>query len=330
MNRIFFIIPVYNVEKYLERCINSVLNQTALNIEIILVNDGSKDNSPRICDEFAQKYDNINVIHKENGGLSDARNAGLLFVGKKGEPDDYITFLDSDDFLHETYAEKMIKLCTEMECDMAQCQYEKGSEDTFSENSFEVVSFAKTSEESLLNYDLKSLSCAKIYKLRVFKDLFFPVGVWNEDEFVTYRAVYSSCKVAFTNEKLYYYFQHEQSIMDNVAKRIKDNPHRYDYLKAYKERAEFFQKEKKDDLVLKTYEKVCTDIILRYCEQMYLKKSERDIDCVSGKYLKIYREHYKKMIKRKGIPVKRKAMFVSFNMFPYSAVVMGKFFTLRK
>ena len=101
---ISIIIPVYNVEQYLHRCVDSVLNQTYKNLEIILVNDGSPDNCPFICDEYAKKDKRIIVVHKENGGLSSARNAGLEIV--QGE---YISFIDSDDWIHENYNEILYK-----------------------------------------------------------------------------------------------------------------------------------------------------------------------------------------------------------------------------
>lgn len=329
MKKLYFIIPVYNVEKYIHRCVDSVISQTYSNIEIVLVDDGSADNCPSICDEYAERYENIRVIHKQNGGLSDARNAGLLYVKDNAEAEDYLTFLDSDDFVHKTYAEKMISLCEENSCDIVQCGYEKGTKDDFTKTDCAKV-FCTDADSALLGYTLKSQSCAKVYKVKTFVDVLFPVGVLNEDEFVTYRAVYNAEKVALTQEKLYYYYQHDKSIMDNIAKKLLNNPHRYDYLKAYDERTEFFKNKNKPEQVMKTYEKICTDIILRYCEQMYLEKAERDVDCINGEYMRLYRTNFRMMIRRKGIPLKRRLMYIAFYILPYSAVLMGKVFALRK
>lgn len=330
MNTLHFIIPVYNVEKYLSRCLESVINQSYQNTNIILVDDGSPDRCPEICDDFSNKYENITVIHKSNGGLSDARNAGLLYLKDRAEESDYITFVDSDDFLHPLYGEKMVELCEKYDCGISQCEYEKGSKDAFEKKSDDGQEFFVSSSDALLGYKLKSQSTPKVYRAKLFKELLFPVGVINEDEFVTYKAVYAAKKIAFTNSPLYYYFQHDASIMDNVAKKLKNNPHRYDFLKAYEERIQFFKEKNETDQVKKTNEKICTDIILRYCEQMYLSREDRDEDCVSGKYMEIYRTNYKKMIDRKGMPIKRKLMYICFNICPYSAVFMGRIFTLRK
>lgn len=327
MQKIFFIIPVYKVEPYIRRCINSVISQSYQNTEIILVDDGSPDNSPGICDEYAKKYKNIFVIHKENGGLSDARNAGLSYVLEKADSNDYITFLDSDDFVHEDFAKELVNLCLQNSCGIAQCNYEKGEADIFTPKDSKANVFTQTSEQALLGYTLKSQCCAKIYRADVFKSVRFPVGMLNEDEFVIYKFVYNAKKVAFTDKNLYYYYQHGTSIMDEIAKKLKNNPHRYDYLKAYEERISFFKKEKKHDLVLKTHEKICTDIILRYCEQMSLNKKDRDEEV--KKYLETYRKNFKIMIKRK-IPFKRKLMYIAFYILPISGVVMSKIFTLRK
>ena len=249
---------------------------------------------------------------------------------QKADKDDFVTFLDSDDFVSKEFAEKMLSLCKNYDCDIAQCGYEKGADDSFSQIIKECKSFSQNSEAALLGYSLKSQSCAKLYRIATFADVLFPLGVLNEDEFVTYRAVYNAKKIVFTEEKLYYYYQHSTSIMDDIAKKIKNNPHRYDYLKAYDERAEFFEKRNKPEQVLKTYEKVCTDIILRYCEQMYLNKADRDEDCVNGEYMRIYRRKFRLMIKRQGIPFKRRLMYIAFYILPYSGVLMGKVFTLRK
>lgn len=190
--------------------------------------------------------------------------------------------------------------------------------------------FAADANAALLGYTLKTQCCAKIFRARVFDNLRFPKGVLNEDEFITYKAVFTAQRVAFTDENLYYYFQHSTSIMDQIAKKLKDNPHRYDYLTAYAERIAFFEEKNLPLQVMKTHEKICTDLILRYCEQMRLDKDDRDTDCVNGRYMRMYREHYKLMIRRKGIPLKRKLMYIGFFYFPYSAVIMGNIFTLRK
>ncbi len=330
MNKIFFVVPVYKVEKYLSRCTDSILAQTYENTKIILVDDGSPDNCPKLCDEYADKYSNIKVIHKENGGLSDARNAGIMYVREVADDEDYITFVDSDDYIHSDYALRMISLCEENGCNLSQCSYEKGSSDIFEKTNVAANVECNTAEEALLGYRIKSQVCAKVFKVKVFKDILFPVGVINEDEFTTYRAVFNAENMVFTDENLYYYFQHGTGIMADVAKKLKNNPRRYDFLKAYDERIKFFEEKKLPLQVMKTKEKICTDIILRYCEQMWLKKEDRDTDCVNGTYMKLYRRNFKEMIKRKGMPLKRRLMFIAFYVMPRSGVIAGKILGLRK
>ncbi len=330
MNTVYFVIPVYKVEKYLNRCVDSALKQTYKNTIIILVDDGSPDNCGKICDEYEKKHGNIIVIHKQNGGLSDARNTGLEYALSKGDRDDYVIFLDSDDFIKETFAERLIGLCQRYDAQIAQCDYEKGSRDEFSGQSIKPRFVCVDSKDAILGYRLKSQCTPKIYKLSIFDDIRFIVGVWNEDEFFTYKAVYNSQRIAFTNEKLFYYYQHQGSIMSDIANKLKDNPHKWDWFEAYKERIDFFEKMGEPEQVMKTHEKICTDIILRYCEQMYLEKSSRESSVSDGKYLSLYRKSYDIMKKRKGMPLKRRIMYFSFRICPYSAVLAGKVFTLRK
>lgn len=330
MNKIFFIVPIYNVEKYLKRCVDSLLAQTYTNTEIILVDDGSPDNCSQICDEFAQKYPNIKVIHKENGGLSDARNAGIMYVRESAEENDFLVFVDSDDYLHPEYSKIMVSLCEENGCNLAQCGYEKGSSEFFEERKINGNVSCTSAEDALLGYRLKSQVCSKIFRARLFDNILFPVGVINEDEFTTYKVVYKAGKVAFTDEKLYYYFQHGSGIMADVAKNLKDNPHKFDFLKAYEERIKFFREKNMPEQVLKTHEKICTDMFLRYCEQMQLNKKDRDIDCVNGTYMKIYRENFIIMIKRKGIPLLRRVIYLLFNFDPAIGVKSTILFNHRK
>ena len=130
------IVPVYNVEKYLVQCINSILNQTIKNLEIILVDDGSLDNSGKICDEFSKKDDRIVAIHKENNGLSSARNAGLEIANGN-----YIGFVDSDDWLDEHMYEILLKLIKENNSDISCCDFFKtaDSNDTMPSCDDEVI-----------------------------------------------------------------------------------------------------------------------------------------------------------------------------------------------
>ena len=328
--KLFFIIPVYKTEAYLARCIESVLGQTAKNVAIVLVDDGSPDTSPALCDAYAAKYENVVALHKENGGLSDARNYGLAYVSEKAEAEDFVTFLDSDDFVHPDFAERMLALCAAHGADAAQCGYEKGAADTFSEPQKEDAPVIKSGAESLLYGGMKSQSCAKVYKADIFDGITFPKGVWNEDEFTTWRAIYRARRVVMTEEKLYYYYQHPGSIMSDIANKLKDHPRAWDFMRAYEERIAFFEKEGDLTQVMRTHEKICTDLILRYAEQMQLPKEARNTAASDGTYVRLYRESFGKMIKRRGIPLPRRLMYIAFYVWPTSAVLPGKIFGLRK
>ena len=131
MNKLFFVVPVYKVEEYLKRCVDSILSQTYPYTEIVLVDDGSPDNCPQICDDYGNLHENIKVIHKQNGGLSDARNTGMEYVFDVADDEDYITFVDSDDFIHPDYAGIMLDYCGQNKSNLVQCGYEKGDKDFF-------------------------------------------------------------------------------------------------------------------------------------------------------------------------------------------------------
>ena len=254
----------------------------------------------------------------------------MEYVLKNADKDDFITFLDSDDFVKTDYAQNLLSIASENDCELVQCDYEKGGNDSFSDTAQNIDVFVKSGEEMLLDRRLKSQSCAKIYKLSLFEKVRFPMGVLNEDEFTTYRVVYISKKVAITTLKAYYYYQHPGSIMDQIANRLKNNPHLFDWLDAYKERIAFFESQGKPEQVMRTHEKICTDVILRYCEQMFLKKENRDDALTNGEYIRIYKKSYPLMKKRKGIALKHRIMYLLFYIMPYSAVIPGKILGLRK
>lgn len=237
---ISIIIPIYNVEPYLRRCLDSVVNQTYTNLEIILIDDGSPDNCPQICDEYAAKDNRIIVIHKENGGLSDARNAGLTIC--KG---DYISFIDSDDWVDEKYIEVLLSLAINKSADIAIAENIKTKSQIHIKDR-NVTTTAFTSKEALLKLFCKKniafiVSWGKLYKKELFDNLRFPVGKYHEDEFTTYLLFYKSTSIAYTSQVLYYYYSRESSIMATQ--------HPYDALEAFEQRYLFFKEKQEFELL---------------------------------------------------------------------------------
>lgn len=207
------IVPIYKVEQYLEKCIHSIIIQTYKNLEIILVDDGSPDNCPKMCDEYGSKDSRIKVIHKLNGGLSDARNAGLDIA--KGE---YIVFVDSDDYIHPEMVSILYNVIVKTEANIVQCNFRKVKDNEYvdtNSNNYEISTFnTEQALESLIKENpLKQVVWNKLYKKEIFNELRFEVGKVNEDDFFTYQAFAISNKVSNINKELYYYLVRDTSIM---------------------------------------------------------------------------------------------------------------------
>lgn len=205
------IVPVYNVEKYLERCIESIINQTYKNLEIILVDDGSTDNSGNICDEYAKKDERIKVIHKENGGQATARNMALDIA--KGN---YIAFADSDDWVDTSIYEKLYNALISNEANICVCArynvYNDGKKETVFVGSESKVLSSEEAIKKILTYDnMDVASCDKLYDASVLKDNQFPVGYICEDIPFVFNAVINAKKVIYINEPLYFYLQRSGS-----------------------------------------------------------------------------------------------------------------------
>lgn len=232
------IVPVYNVEQYLEKCVNSIRNQTYKNLEIILVDDGTRDDGGILCDVLAKIDDRIKVIHKENGGLSDARNAGLDVA--EGE---YIAFVDGDDFIHPQMYDTMIHMIEEEESDMAVCGFASVGEDAEIDMEEEIF----TKSEVFLNGRIMQnlyfsnefdkfvvVAWNKLYKAEMFEHVRYPKGMLHEDEFTTYRITYPCKKISFTPTRFYYYVTRSSSIMGAV------NEKRLHLLLSYIDRMRYF------------------------------------------------------------------------------------------
>lgn len=211
------IIPVYNVELFLRTCIDSIVAQTYSNLEIILVDDGSPDKCPEICNEYAKRDERVKVIHQKNGGLSAARNAGIDIA--RGE---YLTFIDGDDFVVSNYIELLYKGIVEFDADISIASFYS----FVNENELNVLCnelpFAEiTKEECFKRYgSLKAelsmpfiSACNKIYRKDLFDSIRFPVGKLYEDAFITYKLLDKAKKIVIAPIQLYFYRLNPQSIL---------------------------------------------------------------------------------------------------------------------
>ena len=218
------IVPVYNVAQYLDRCLTSLANQTYQNIEIILVDDGSTDNSGTLCDVWQTRDDRIKVYHKSNGGLSDARNYGM-----QRATGDYICFVDSDDWIDLKYIEVMLGALVDTGSDIAQCDYlctdgiepvPDNRQTVCGSNVFE----GKECFRRFLSNDFSVIVCDKLYRTSILKDQPFLKGVYHEDESWTYKIFSKVQKACRLNYIGYYYYQRHGSIIHTKpsVKRITD------------------------------------------------------------------------------------------------------------
>lgn len=231
------VVPIYNVEKYLKKCIDSIVHQTYKNLEIILCDDGSTDSCPQICDKYADMDLRIKVIHKTNGGLSDARNVGIESATGK-----YILFIDSDDFINENMIFYLYDALIKNQADMACCQRQEVDEcgkklkSNKKYNTFIVNENEECMREFLNNPQMDTVAWGKLYMRSMFKNIRYPVGKYHEDVFTTYKLI-AQCKKIFVGEEKYYYYRiRTDSIMTSTF-----NRKHMDSIKGNEERAIFIQ-----------------------------------------------------------------------------------------
>lgn len=304
------IVPIYNVEAYIDRCVESIVKQTYRNLEIILVDDGSTDKSPLICDKWRTRDERIQVIHKCNGGLSDARNAGI--VSAKGE---FYSFIDGDDEIDEKLIATLYNAMVSSGADISMCRMEKIENDrkyitrSFPFNTPEVVLSSEEAIKLLFRDIIDCSACLKLYNRAMFEKLQFPVGKTNEDFAIMYKVFERANRIAYIEDVLYFYHFRENSITST-----RFNERQFDKYDNCLEMIEYVSKNLKNLLPEARF--------YLYRQTVYLLKTL----CIMGIYDK-YPKRYKELrntlkcgtmriILLKGLSLKEKGMYICISWFP--------------
>ena len=276
------IVPVFNIEEYIKKCVASIVNQSYEKLEIILVDDGSTDKSGRICDELAENDARIFVYHKKNGGLSDARNYGI----DRANGDIY-AFVDGDDRIHHQMFEIMLSKMMEEGAELVTCTFEQKDDGGFDKEiraediKYKIISGA----DAIKDVEIPLVvAWNKLYKKELFDAVRYPVGKLHEDEFVIHKIFNKSTKVVVLEESLYFYTVRRGSIISDIGEK-----HVNDALEALSDRVEFDYGQEKQDIlpyVLKRYCDYCIDMYYNIKNRKYIMdeivmnrlwKAEKDI-----------------------------------------------------
>lgn len=293
--KISIIVPIYNVEMYLEKCINSILNQTLNDFEVIMINDGSTDKSGEICNKYGMIDPRIKIIHKKNGGLSSARNAGLDVA--KGE---YIGFVDSDDYIDKQMYQKLIDESIKSDSDIVICDMKynlKGKD--INQTRFEDFGIINRNEALIKYFNhkyFKSHAQNKIYKKELFNNIRFPEGKLFEDVAVFYKLLYKSKRISFVNEKLYIY---NQENVNSITKKCISNKH-FDLIDNALEIVQFFKKNNVSQELFNASSEIYFISVKTFLEMLY--SSKRNMSSIEFKNMrKILMRKINKDIYIKGL-----------------------------
>lgn len=284
LSKVSVVVPIYKVEKYLGKCVDSIINQSYKNLEIILVDDGSPDNCGRMADEYAAKDYRIKSVHKENGGLSDARNFGIQHV--TGE---FTLFVDSDDWVAENMIEVMVNNIILFKADVVQSAFYYAFEDHLL---FDNRYYAKDEPPTILdnnalmtelviNERVKNFAWGKLYKTHLIKDIAFVKGVLFEDVFWAHKVMHRVKTYLLLHQPMFYYLQRADSIVSNYTTR------NLDIIKGLKERHRFIEKFY-IDLENESYKMILKTSLIHY--NLLLRNREKDS---SGKYRAEIRNYIK-------------------------------------
>lgn len=307
MDLISIIVPLYNTSKYLEKCLNSIKNQTYKNIEIIIVDDGSTDSSLQLAKKIALEDKRMKVYHKKNGGLSSARNYGIQNAQGK-----YISFVDSDDYIASNMIEILYKNLIRNSADISICGWYLDSNRGIRPCDFKTKCVTLNNIEAtnmLLNHvSFDNFACNKLFLKDLFNEILFPEGKILEDLLTIYKLIYNSKKIVVDSTPLYYYVLHENSITSNLYKQID--------VGAF----QAFQK-RKDDLckMYPSLDKKIKSNFFTACKSYFIiaiKSSKRDNKFEKERIIDM-RKYIKYIYVDKSIPIRVKISSTLITIFPY-------------
>lgn len=307
------IIPVYKVEKWLEQCVESVQNQTYQNLEIILVDDGSPDRCGEICDQFARKDPRIRVIHKENGGLSDARNCGLDLAG--GE---YICFVDSDDYIEPAMLEVLYQEIKKTSACIAVCDYEYACdeledclENPMSKKRDLEEEIVLTGREFMHLKQSKPVFCVvvwnKLYHKEVWKNVRFPKGKIHEDEFVFHKIVYPCHRIVCVPYVGYHYRLRKNSIMSYCVQKngiISTGGNEIHACEAFMNRCEYFICQGDAEMA-----RIVENELSKYVRYLWMQGAWKNKRWIMKNYILIERKLFEKKYISVTVYVRRRILF---------------------
>ncbi len=303
------IIPVYNTGKFLCKCVDSVIHQSYQNLEIILVDDGSTDDGPSICNEYINFDTRIAVIHKKNGGVSSARNTGIDKA--HGE---YLCFIDSDDYIDQYMLEKLYHTASEHNADITFCNYNDVYDAEYLGRKYESMEIKRgviSSVEAIGQLDLVPFIVVwnKLYKKRVFKNIRYPEGYFYEDEIVIHR-LYGECeKIAVIPDRLYFYRHHNGSITDTTEKNIR----KLDTIKALCDRAVYCHMKGWSEL-----ENIAAARLWNFWLEKYFLFDQEDIGnrAILKRSLNDFRKAVPCILRSNKVSKKAKAVVLTINISP--------------
>ncbi len=318
MELVSIIIPIYNIEDYLDRSIGAAAGQTYENLEILLIDDGSTDHCPQMCDEWAAKDSRIKVVHQKNSGVSVSRNTGLRMASG-----DYILQLDSDDYMAPFTVEHLVNTAHEQDADLVICSFVRGAEDhycfTQAQNpQVKMVdsTYALTQIYNGANDALRyTVPWCKLYRKEVLDGVSYPAGKIFEDIYITHTIIDRCKKIALLEEVLFYYYRRENSIMNAVFSFQK-----LDYLQALVNRVQFFAERGMKDLHEKAYDELLHSLVWEYSRTRDLLNSKPGMDYV----MNLFHENYRKGYSSKRYPKENKRFLSVFNRNPELIVLYWK------